>query len=83
MEPEQAWIETLGARLLTRGEKGMLLWSPTRDQVGTHFVTFVGTTETGLATRTTIRIDVEPRPWGGKLAKWRRAQIRGSSGSRA
>jgi subtilisin family serine protease len=70
-----ASLAELGARFFDRGQgRGLLVWRPRPDQLGSHAFTFQGTTRSGLVTRQTIRIEVtRPQPRWKKLRRfWRR-----------
>ncbi len=71
-------LAELGVRFVDSGKgRGVFLWRPRRNQVGSHAFTFSGTTESGLVTRQTIRVDVgeafrpkKPQKKSGGFWRW-------------
>jgi hypothetical protein len=54
-------LASIGARFVAKRDgTGWLLWRPKPGQAGAYAFTFSGTTEAGLTTRRTIRVDVSP-----------------------
>ena len=75
--PDGSPVSSLGARFSRFGENAFFRWRPRADQTGTHVVTFAATTATGITTRSSITIEVEPprkrpRPWWWDFSRWLR-----------